>query len=113
MRKTTTTCVAAAALAACTAAFHAHAQTAAPPAKPVGLDTFVRAETDTNFAMRGKGGVFGKLVHTRTLASIDSQGIIRMNRDTLYSRALLDLDAGPVTITLPDAGKRYVSLHVI
>jgi len=27
--------------------------------------------------------------------------------------AVLDLDAGPVTITLPDAGKRYLSLHVI
>jgi hypothetical protein len=27
-----------------------------------------------------------------------------MNRDTLYSAAVFDLDAGPVTITLPDAG---------
>ena len=32
-----------------------------------------------------------------------------MNRDTLYSAAVFDLDAGPVTITLPDAGN---ALHV-
>jgi hypothetical protein len=25
----------------------------------------------------------------------------------------LDLDAGPVTITLPDAGKRFMSMQVI
>ena len=36
-----------------------------------------------------------------------------MNRDTLYSSAVFDLDAGPVTITLPDAGKRFMSMQVI
>jgi hypothetical protein len=36
-----------------------------------------------------------------------------MNRDTLNSAAVLDLDAGPVTITLPDAGKRFMSMQVI
>ena len=36
-----------------------------------------------------------------------------MNRDTLYSAAVFDLDAGPVTITLPDAGKRFMSMQVI
>src|SRR4029079_3080760 len=35
------------------------------------------------------------------------------NRDTLYSGAGFDLDAGPVTITLPDAGKRFMSLLAI
>src|SRR5271156_2130701 len=30
-----------------------------------------------------------------------------------YSSAVFDLDAGPVTITLPDAGKRFMSMHVI
>jgi hypothetical protein len=38
---------------------------------------------------------------------------VRPNRDTLYSFAVFDLDAGPVTITLPDAGKRFMSLMVI
>ena len=36
-----------------------------------------------------------------------------MNRDTLYSAAVFDLDAGPVTITLPDAGKRFMSMQLI
>jgi hypothetical protein len=36
-----------------------------------------------------------------------------MNRDTLYSAAVFDLDAGPVTIALPDAGKRLMSMQVI
>jgi hypothetical protein len=36
-----------------------------------------------------------------------------MNRDTLYSAAVFDLDAGPVTITLPDAGKRYMAILMV
>ncbi len=36
-----------------------------------------------------------------------------MNRDTLYSAAVFDLDAGPVTIALPDAGGRFQSMQVI
>ena len=48
-----------------------------------------------------------------TPTPIDKQTVIRMNRDTLYSGAVFDLDAGPVTITLPDAGKRFRSMQVI
>lgn len=47
------------------------------------------------------------------MMSIDKQGVIRGNRDTLYSPAVFDLDAGPVTITLPDAGRRFRSMIVI
>ena len=39
--------------------------------------------------------------------------MIRANRDTLYSAAVFDLDAGPVTVTLPDAGDRFMSMQVI
>jgi hypothetical protein len=42
---------------------------------------------------------------------IEEQFVIRPNRDTLYSFAVFDLDAGPVTITLPDAGKRYLTMQ--
>ena len=56
---------------------------------------------------------FGKFEHHRELSPIDAQNIIRQNRDTLYSAAVFDLDAGPVTITLPNAGKRFMSLQVI
>ncbi len=60
-----------------------------------------------------KDGAFGKFFHRREPAAIDNQTVIRLNRDTLYSSGVFDLDAGPVTITLPDAGKRFMSLQVI
>ena len=41
------------------------------------------------------------------------QTVIRLNRDTLYSFGVFDLDASPVTITLPNAGKRYMAIQVI
>ena len=109
----TTTFIAAAALAASTTAFQAHAQTAAPAAVPVSVDNFPRVETDAYLTMMSKLAGLGKLRHGRALTSIDQQRVIRMNRDTLYSSVVFDLDAGPATITLPDAGKRYLSLHVI
>ncbi len=82
-------------------------------AERVTLDNFVRAETDMYFARFAKDGGFGKFSHERELAPIDKQTVIRLNRDTLYSFAVFDLDAAPVTITLPDAGKRYMAVEVI
>ena len=88
----------------------AMAQTASVPVTP---DNFVRAESDLYFANIVKDGGLGKFVHRREPAAIDNQTVIRLNRDTLYSAAIFDLDAGPVTITLPDAGKRFMSMQVI
>lgn len=76
-------------------------------------DNFVRAESDMYFSKAVGEGGFGKLVHQREAPSIDHQVIVRMNRDTLYSSGVFDLDAGPVTITLPEVGKRFMSLQVI
>ena len=80
---------------------------------PVTADNFIRAESDLYFSNVVKDGGFGKFFHFRTPAPIEHQTVIRLNRDTLYSAAVFDLDAGPVTITLPDAGKRFMSLQVI
>jgi hypothetical protein len=81
---------------------------------PVTMDNFVRAESDMYIAAVAKqNGGLGKLVHRRELASVDRQIIIRLNRDTLYSSAVFDLDAGPVTITMPEPGKRYMTLQVV
>lgn len=79
----------------------------------VTVDNFRRAESDTYFARFVKDGGFGKFKHERELAPIDRQTVIRLNRDTLYSFGVFDLHAGPVTITLPDAGKRYMAVQVI
>ncbi|RFU49251.1 DUF1254 domain-containing protein [Paraburkholderia sp. DHOC27] len=80
---------------------------------PVTVDNFVRAESDTYIASLAKQGGLGKLLHRRVPASIDHQTVIRLNRDTLYTSGVFDLDAGPVTITMPDAGKRFMSMQVI
>ena len=80
---------------------------------PVTADNFIRAESDVYMSGAVKDGSFGKFFHRREPAAIDKQIVIRMNRDTLYSSGVFDLDAGPVTITLPDAGKRFMSLQII
>lgn len=81
---------------------------------PVTVGTFIRAESNLYqrvVALKEDG--FGKFEHHRELSPIDAQTVIRMNRDTLYSAAVFDLDAGPVTITLPDSGTRFMSLQTI
>jgi hypothetical protein len=81
---------------------------------PVGVDNFPRAESDLYFGgLLKDSGAIGKFLHRREPARIDNQTVIRLNRDTLYSSALFDLDAGPVTITMPDSGKRFMSLMII
>ncbi len=80
---------------------------------PVTPDNFVRAESDLYLSNVVKDGGLGKFVHRREPAAVDNQTVIRLNRDTLYSAAVFDLDAGPVTITLPEVGQRFVSMQVI
>src|SRR5215208_2818061 len=88
-------------------------QSSPTAAIPVTPDNFVRAESDLYFGGAVKNGGFGKYDHTREPAPLDKQTVIRLNRDTLYSSAVFDLDAGPVTITVPDPGRRFMSLQVI
>ena len=80
---------------------------------PVTVDNFARAESDLYMSNSVKEAGLGKLFHRREPASIDNQIVIRLNRDTLYSSGVFDLDAGPVTVTMPDAGKRFMSLQII
>ena len=49
----------------------------------------------------------------RQMVPIDKQDVVRMNHDTLYSSGVFDLKASPLTIILPDAGKRFMSMQVI
>lgn len=80
---------------------------------PVTADNFPRAESDRYFAAIAAQKGIGNLKHNRELAPIDKQTVVRLNRDTLYSAGVFDLDAGPVGVTLPDAGGRFLSLQVI
>lgn len=83
------------------------------PAVPVDLGNFIRAETDMYFGATARQGAFGKLEHLRALTSIEQQDVVRMNRDTLYSSGAFDLDAAPVTVTLPDPGGRYMAMQAL
>ncbi|BDD98764.1 uncharacterized protein RMCFA_3241 [Mycolicibacterium fortuitum subsp. acetamidolyticum] len=79
----------------------------------VSPDNFARAESDLYFANIVNDDGFGQFFHNREMSAIEHQIVIRQNRDTLYSAAVFDLDAGPVTITLPDGGGRFMSLQII
>ncbi|NLG45329.1 MAG: DUF1214 domain-containing protein [Gordonia sp.] len=62
-----------------------------------------------NQAMAGGAGRF---LHNRTPAPIDAQTVIRLNRDTLYSFAVVDLRE-PARLTLPNSGGRYLSAMIV
>jgi len=79
----------------------------------VSPDNFVRAVTDQEFTNVVNENGFGRFFHLREVTPIDRQLVVRSNRDTLYSAAVFDLQAGPVTITLPDPGERFMSAQVI
>jgi hypothetical protein len=89
------------------------AQSPSATAIPVTVDNYNRAESDVYLGLNVKRGGFGKFLHTREPVPVDNQGVIRPNRDTLYSAGVFDLDASPATVTLPDAGKRFMSRQVI
>ena len=76
-------------------------------------DNFIRAESDVYMAAQARDGAFGQFKHTREPAPVDRQLIVRLNRDTIYSSAVFDLDAGPATIRLPDPGGRFLSALLI
>jgi hypothetical protein len=80
---------------------------------PVTVDNFIRAESDRAFAGVVQDSGFGGFHHAREVTALDKQIVPRQNRDTLYSTAVFDLDTGPVTLTLPDVGKRFMTLMTI
>ena len=82
--------------------------------KNVNVMNFIRAETDHMFRtnMKVYNMKIGTLLHVRQPTTPDNQPVIRMNQDTLYSAAVLDL-AQPVVITLADVKGRYQSMHVV
>lgn len=111
MRKTCAAILAAASAAAAVPA--ASAQPARPVRVPVTVENYSRAQSDVYFAHTVKAGAFGRIQHGRALAAPGQRGIIRPNRDTLYSFGVFDLDAGPVTIALPHGARRFMGMQVV
>lgn len=58
-------------------------------------------------------GPANTFVHNRDLTNVQTQKVTSPNNDTMYSRSMLDLRAGPVEITLPATGDRYISLQLV
>jgi hypothetical protein len=82
-------------------------------AERVNVDNFARAETSRMFAAIGAQACgTGQWLHNRTPTPLDNQPVIRQNRDTLYSTVLFDASQG-ATLTIPDAGDRYLSVMVV
>ena len=79
----------------------------------VTVETFVRAETNRMLAnlMAAAGGI-NRWQHNRVPTPLDKHTVVRMNRDTLYRFAVVDL-AGGASVTIPDSGDRYASLMVV
>jgi hypothetical protein len=84
-----------------------------PSSEKVTVESFVRAETNRMMAdlMAAAGGI-NRVRHNRVPTPLDQQTVVRMNRDTLYSFAVVDLAAGAM-VTMPDGGDRYCSLMVV
>ena len=59
---------------------------------------------------KGSANVF---VHNRNLTNVQTQKVTAPNNDTIYSRGMLDLRQGPVTVVLPATGKRYFSVQLV
>lgn len=80
---------------------------------PVTVDNFVRAATEIEYGkyLDITGGV-NRWFHAAQPTPIDNQPTIRMNRDTLYSGAVVDISED-ATLTMPDPGERYMSVMVV
>ncbi len=87
--------------------------TAAEPVV-VNVDNFVRVETAANFdkMLALVNGEVNTLFHFREPMPLDRQSVIRSNRDTLYSGAIVDISQG-ATLTIPETNGRYVSVMVV
>lgn len=80
---------------------------------PVTIDNFANAETESMITrMLPIIGGLGVFHHDRRLAPLEQQPVIRQNRDTLYSVAIVDISGG-ASFTIPDVGDRYISAMVI
>jgi hypothetical protein len=79
----------------------------------VNVLNYVRAKTAFHFdRVLMRSGSINSLGHVRQPISINQQNSRRMNRDTLYSSAVIDISQG-ASFSMPDSGGRYMSAAVI
>ena len=74
-------------------------------------DNFVQAESTQYFGKISSQVPVNTFLHQGVMANKDMQNVIRMNQDTMYSFAVVDVSKG-ATITIPEHDI-YQSVHVI
>ena len=84
-----------------------------PASIKVNVDNYVRATTSAQFEgmLRMSRGM-NKFVHAPKPVALNKQSVERMNRDTIYSSALVDISSG-ARLTIPASGDRYLSVIVM
>ena len=80
---------------------------------PVTIDNFARAASDIELDkyVTLAGGI-NRFYHFREPTPVENQPTVRMNRDTLYSTAVVDITEG-ATLTLPEVGERYMAAMIV
>jgi hypothetical protein len=75
---------------------------------------YVTAKTASQFDkyLASAGGQVNTLNHHRALVDVNAKSSKRLNRDTLYSVAIVDISQGAILV-MPDPGDRYVSVQVV
>ncbi len=76
-------------------------------------DNYAYAMFDMAMQVETNAGAVNKWNHHRTPIALDAQPAPMMNRDTLYSLAIVDATSD-ITVTIPEIEDgRYVSIHVV
>jgi len=79
----------------------------------VNADNYARAEAAFQFeGMLKRSGDINKLVHVRQPIPLDRQRNMQMNRDTIYSSAVVDISKG-ASVSFPNSGDRYMSIAIV
>jgi len=79
---------------------------------PVTKENFAFANLDLAMEREAKLGAINKFYHHRKPMELDKQPAVLMNRDTLYSFAIIDASHG-ARISVPNGDGRYISVHVM
>ncbi len=78
------------------------------------MDITMRQSTNvpdaTSVLMRAP---LGQFAHVRSFPPADARDVVRINFDTLYSFAWIDLSAGPVVLSVPDSHGRYYLMPML
>lgn len=84
-----------------------------PDGRMVTPESYPKDETSRQFLKAQDQGGINKFNHKRVLTSTENQPVVRMNRDTYYSMALVDVSKG-ATVTMPEIPEgKYMSVQPV